>query len=295
MHFGNTVRFSVQRIDQHPDPRFIAGPQPSRKSSETNQTPASPAVPAPEVVRRCKRIPISADISAHSAGSTPARILIVDDERTNREILSSLLRRSGYSTTAVESGEAAIRLTNEQTFDAVMFDLVMPGMDGFECLRTIRERFSPTELPVVIVTAESERDRIVSAFRINANDYVTKPIDRDITLARIAAHARFRSMTQALRESEERYALAARGSNDGLWDWNLLLDEVYYSDRWKAMPGIEENGLERTPATWISRIHPEDVSGFLQTMCGRVSSGVTHLERELRMLHRDGACRWMLC
>lgn len=234
-------------------------------------------------------------ISAHSAGSTPARILIVDDERTNREILSSLLRRSGYSTTAVESGEAAVRLTNEQTFDAVMLDLVMPGMDGFECLRTIRERFSPTELPVVIVTAESERDRIVSAFRIGANDYVTKPIDRDITLARIAAHARLRSMTQALRESEERYALAARGSNDGLWDWNLLLDEVYYSDRWKAMLGIEENGLEKTPATWISRIHPEDVSGFLEMMCGRVNSGVTHLERELRMLHRDGAYRWMLC
>jgi diguanylate cyclase (GGDEF)-like protein/PAS domain S-box-containing protein len=235
--------------------------------------------------------PVTPTIPGLSAG----RILVVDDERTNREILARLLQRNGYATTAVESGQEAIELVSTQTFDAVMLDLIMPGIDGFDCLKAIRSMFSTSELPVVMVTAESDRDQVVAAFRMGANDYVTKPIDRDITLARVSAHARLRKTMQALRESEERYALAARGSNDGLWNWNLLQEEVYYSARWKSMLGFEDHEVSRSPSFWTSRVHPDDISRFRQTMTHQENPMTTHLECELRMLHRDGGYRWMLC
>ena len=222
-------------------------------------------------------------------------MLVVDDERTNREILSRLLLRNGYTVVAVASGSEALQRLASETFDTVLLDVVMPEMDGFECLRRIRQQHSVSELPVVIVTAEADRERIVAAFRAGANDYVTKPIDRDVTLARITAHAQLRQTLRALRASEERYALAAQGSNDGLWDWDVKAKEVYYSPRWKAMLGFENEAFGHLPEEWVDRIHPDDRARFCGAMSGHFDAAVTHLECELRMLHRDGSYRWMLC
>lgn len=229
----------------------------------------------------------------HAANAS--RILVVDDERTNREILARLLQRNGYQTESVGSAEAALERLKEQSFDVVLLDVVMPEMDGFECLRRIRRSLSVSELPVIMITAEADRDRIIAAFRDGANDYVTKPIDRDVTLARIATHAQLRQTMRALRDSEERYALAARGSNDGLWDWNVQTGDVYYSPRWKSMLGLQDTELERSSKPWIDRVHPDDHVRFCRTVSAEQDQSLTHLDCELRMLHQDGSYRWMLC
>ena len=64
----------------------------------------------------------------------------------------------------------------------------------------------------------------------------------------------------ALRESEERYALAARGANDGLWDWNLITGSVYFSPRWKLMLGSDEEEIGSSPDEWFTRIHPDETA-----------------------------------
>ncbi len=63
---------------------------------------------------------------------------------------------------------------------------------------------------------------------------------------------------EALRESEERYALAARGANDGLWDWDLRSNKIYLSYRWKSMLGYEEKDISDTPEEWFGLVHPDD-------------------------------------
>ncbi len=98
----------------------------------------------------------------------------------------------------------------------------------------------------------------------------------------------------ALRVSEERYALAARGANDGLWDWNLETNEVYYSPRWKQMIGYGEVDLANTPNEWFVRVFDEDRAKLDEAIARHLEDGSPHFECEYRLRHQDGSVRWML-
>ena len=126
-----------------------------------------------------------------TADSRPV-VLVVDDERVNREILSRMLVRHGYDVLTADSGEAALERLDEQLPDLVLLDVIMTGLNGFDVLRVIRDRHRDTELPVIMVTAESERENVVRAFQEGANDYLTKPLDPQITLARVSLQLRLR-------------------------------------------------------------------------------------------------------
>ncbi len=99
----------------------------------------------------------------------------------------------------------------------------------------------------------------------------------------------------ALRISEERYALAARAANDGLWDWDLVNDKIYFSARWKSMLGFEEQEVPSRPAEWFERVHPEDIDRVRAAVAAHLDGTTAHFENEYRMLHKNGSWRWVLC
>ncbi len=99
----------------------------------------------------------------------------------------------------------------------------------------------------------------------------------------------------ALRDSEERYALAAAGSNDGLWDWNLLNDQLFLSSRWKSMLGYAEHEIGTAPADWLDRILPGDRERVCAAIETHLQGGSSHLHTEYRISHKDGSPRWVLC
>lgn len=103
-----------------------------------------------------------------------------------------------------------------------------------------------------------------------------------------------KKVEQALRISKDRYELAMRGANDGLWDWELQNDEVYYSQRWKGMLGYADRDISSSSDEWIKRIHPEDVEKLKLDLTAHFKGSTSHFENEHRMLHRDGTYRWML-
>jgi diguanylate cyclase (GGDEF)-like protein/PAS domain S-box-containing protein len=145
-----------------------------------------------------------------------------------------------------------------------------------------------------MVTAKNQSDDVVKALEMGANDYLTKPIDFPVALARIGTQLSHKKAQEALRESEERYALAARGANDGLWDWNLLTNEVYFSPRWKAMLGFQEQEIEDRLEEWLGRIHDADRERVKEEIAAHQRGLTPHFESEHRVLHKDGAFRWML-
>ncbi len=99
----------------------------------------------------------------------------------------------------------------------------------------------------------------------------------------------------ALRNSEERYALAAAGSNDGLWDWDLVSDELFLSPRWQAMLGLASQATPTGPDGWFDRVHPDDVASFQAALRAHIAGKTEHFEHEHRIRHKNGSYRRVLC
>jgi diguanylate cyclase (GGDEF)-like protein/PAS domain S-box-containing protein len=103
-----------------------------------------------------------------------------------------------------------------------------------------------------------------------------------------------RQAEEALRASEERYALAARSVNDGLWDWNLKTNEVYFSSRWKSMLGYEDGEVGTDPDEWFKRVHPDDIGKMRAALDEHLAGRTPVFESEHRMRHKDRGYRWVL-
>ncbi len=136
--------------------------------------------------------------------SVRPRLLIVDDISDNRTILTRRFQRRGFDVVEAECGLTAIELIDKESFDLVLLDVMMPGMDGIETLKRIRGQNSASELPVIMVTAKSESTNIVDALALGANDYVTKPVDFAVALARVNTQiSRKRAVERVALANEE--------------------------------------------------------------------------------------------
>jgi len=115
-------------------------------------------------------------------------LLVVDDEEFNRDMLSRRLERKGYKVLVAEYGERALEIVENHPVDLILLDIMMPGIDGIEVLKTVRKSHDQNELPVIMVTAEGESE--IKALDLGANDYVTKPLNFPRVLARVQTQLR---------------------------------------------------------------------------------------------------------
>lgn len=97
-----------------------------------------------------------------------------------------------------------------------------------------------------------------------------------------------------LRAAEERYLVALRGSQDGLWEWDLASGRVDLSPRWQSMLGFESSELGNSKAAWLGRVHPADRSALEQALERHLASSGSRFDHEMRLLHKDGSARWVL-
>jgi sigma-B regulation protein RsbU (phosphoserine phosphatase) len=132
----------------------------------------------------------------------PATLLVVDDEELNREGLTRRLQQHDYQVVAARNGREAIELLGGRRFDLVLLDIMMPGMNGLEVLKFLRRVDSLIDLPIVMVTAKGESEDLVEALELGANDYVTKPLDFPVVLARVRAQLALRRAVAQVKELE---------------------------------------------------------------------------------------------
>ena len=219
-------------------------------------------------------------------------LLIVNVNETIREMLSHRFKQNGYNTTTAGDGQRALELASQQRFDLILLDIETP--ETREVLKFLRQSKSSTELPIIVISANHQSADILEALSLGANDYTVKPVDFPVVLARVKTHLAHKHAEAALRESEERYALTAKGANDGLWDWNLRTNVIYFSPRWKFMVGREEGEIGSSPEDWFRLVHPEDIEQLKEAIAQHLQGATSPFEVEYRMQHLNGGYRWML-
>jgi len=224
----------------------------------------------------------------------PDCLLVVNDDEPCRELMLRRLSMHGFRASPAGSAREALDWIRSHPVDLVLLNIEMPGMSGLDLLKTVRQTLSRAQLPVIAVTEKSGSDSIIEALAAGANDCLTEPGNIQLTLARIQTQLSLKHAEEALRQSEERYVLAARGANDGLWDWDVIADRMRFSPRWKSMLGWEEEEIGDDPNEWFSRIHPDDIERVRADISTHLEEASAHYEDEYRMLHRDGNYLWML-
>lgn len=130
-----------------------------------------------------------------------ARILVVDDEVTIRMILRQFLEHANFSVIEVTSGAAALQALNDDQFELMLLDVLMPDMHGLEVLKAVRQKYSIAQLPVIVVTVNEESTDIVKALSLGASDYIVKPIAFDVLRARIETHLSYSRAEAELRKA----------------------------------------------------------------------------------------------
>jgi diguanylate cyclase (GGDEF)-like protein/PAS domain S-box-containing protein len=383
----------------------------------------------------------------------PGLVLIVDDHEIMRDLLARNIQMQGHRAITATNGRDALRVVRQHPIELVLLDMMMPEMSGIEVLSWLKADAATRDLPVLVLSADSDIDQIVACINLGAEDYLVKPFNPILLKARVTtslerhrlrararayqvtleeqvaertaelqqSEAALKSQTAlfqlilnsmgdgvvvvntqgqlvhsnpaaaqilgdrladllptetpgqpalgihttqrlpiaagelplaqavrgvsidgvelfvdtadaagqwlsvtarplyesdgaivggvavvrdisaakrtelALRESEERYALAAQGANDGLWDWDLRQNHVYFSPRWKQMLGYAEAEIGSQLSEWLDRVHPEDLERLEVRLVAHRERLITHFEHEYRIRHRSGDYRWMLC
>jgi two-component system, sensor histidine kinase and response regulator len=137
---------------------------------------------------------------AYSHRNSIPRLLVVDDEPANRDLLARILGRQ-YDVDTANNGAIALEMLEQNPYDTVLLDIMMPVLNGLDTLKTIRANAGLADLPVIIVSALSQSPEVVQAIQLGANDYVTKPLDIGIVKARVETQVMLKRLMDERRES----------------------------------------------------------------------------------------------
>jgi DNA-binding response OmpR family regulator len=130
-------------------------------------------------------------------------ILIIDDDHDNLDIISGYLEEYHFPILIAEDGESGLKRAEYARPDLILLDIMMPGIDGYETCRRLKEMESTQDIPVIFMTALADTEHKVRGFEVGAVDYVTRPFQREEVVARVGVHLRIRELTTRLRKANE--------------------------------------------------------------------------------------------
>ena len=130
---------------------------------------------------------------------TREKILIVDDVSKNIQILGNILSEKDYQIAYAQDGKQALKICNNQPFDLILLDIMMPGMDGYTVCKELKSNPKTSEIPIIFLTAKTDLDSIIKGFEIGGQDYITKPFNASELLARVNNHLLIRKQREKLK------------------------------------------------------------------------------------------------
>ena len=199
----------------------------------------------------------TADKPSSAKAAAPV-VLVADDDAVFRLTTCEALRGTGFDVIEADGGEAALCALQQNLPDLVLLDAVMPGLDGFDVCRQMRQRRETRNIPVMILTGLGDMESVNRAFESGATDFVVKPINYAVLSSRIRFQLRVAVDLRELRISQEWLASAQRVAGVGYWRWDSRSDDFVISEQLAELLALGDvthlGGLDE----FVEMIHPQD-------------------------------------
>ena len=191
--------------------------------------------------------------------------------------------------------EGALETLDTERFDVILLSQLISNTE--ETKFAIRMLSEAAGVPVLSIAALYDKDNSeVYAHLIEGSDshsLLTRALSTCVVENNTSSN-QLRASLHQLKISEERYALVLEGTKDGLWDWDLAGDSIYYSQQWREMLGLSPNEITDLPCEWLNRVHPDDIQGLERSLEDHLSNRCTSFCCEYRMQHQQGHYIWVL-
>jgi len=271
-----------------------------RDTEPGRRSPLLEAVEAVEAGVDTPERPRRATVKAGARGPAPCRVLVVverDDWFSTLVTMLDALPDAAFALTHAMDEVLAIEALTAATFDTILF---YQPRDRQSWLRFARDRRVPS-IPLVFVDDEPGSPRVgrdlrrKQLFAEGASSYMRVSELSGALVESTLFHALERGrMRRAMDEVQERFALAVRGSNDGVWEWMIESGEMHFSRRWRELLGYGVDDLANAAEEWFARVHPDDLPGLRTDLDAHLEGSKPYHEYEHRLRASDGSYRWVI-
>lgn len=213
-------------------------------------------------------------------------ILIVDDEQLNIKLVKAMLVSEDCLLLEAAHGEEALEIVKEAGPDLILLDVKMPGIDGFEVCRRLKQNHRTRIIPVVMVTVLPEKKHRIKAIEAGADDFLTKPVDETELIVRVKSLLRIKSYHDALRRSEEKHRLILEANPDPVVFYDIEGKVNYLNS---AFTGVFGWTLEEFISRTMDDFVPADVKSEAKMLNGKVLAGERVSGFETRRCNKKGA------
>ncbi len=235
--------------------------------------------------------------------------LLVEDSHSDAQLVKAIVNSSDTEKPKlhhVERFDEALTMLKTNAFDIVLLDLHLPDGGGLQLIKQLKQR--APQIPIVVLTDLQDTTVAEAALQEGAQDYVVKseafsPVRLsklgyvdvgNLLIQRLQYAIKRAESAKQIEARQERYSLVAQGANDGIWDWDLKTNCVYYSLQWQSLLGLCDEDISDRPEEWLSRIHPDDRACFEKKFQDYLTRRQQQFHYEYRIRHNNGDYLWVL-
>lgn len=221
-------------------------------------------------------------------------ILIVDDDTGSLKLLKEILAAENYTVRPFNNGELALRSTLAEMPELILLDIRMPGMDGFEVCRRLKENELLKDIPVIFISAAADVEDKVKAFQVGGVDYILKPFQKEEIIARVRTHVSLSRSRQeikfaaaALSRSERSLKIAQSIAHLGHWEWDVTTGKLHWSEEACRILGLLPDEPPPNLDAFLETVHPED-RDLVANHIRHLASQEEGFDIEFRIITPDG-------